>query len=186
VSYIGYGQIEELLKEYNTIKILLKSLNIELESAKNKEFLGDNSEVIYSESMKTHPYDALPKKPEGSISDKTGNIATSYGNKTWEASSKLKKEISCDILDVSYVIEKLDNAFRCLKKTQENVIKMFYFDKYTWDEVSHDLNITRRQAQYERTAGIRRMVMVSRIEKETYESVIKKIKVDKDGDGYGQ
>jgi len=185
VSYIGYGQIEELLKEYNTIKILLKSLNIELESAKNKEFLGDNSEVIYSESMKTHPYDALPKRPEGSISDKTGNIATSYGNKTWEASSKLKKEISCDILDVSYVIEKLDNAFRCLTKTQVNVVKGFYIERHTWDEISSSLSITKRQAQYERTAGIRKMVVVSRVEKERHESVIKKVKIDRmDGD-YG-
>lgn len=176
MSYIHYHEVEKLFTAWPTLDGILESLLIDLMATRAKNGLGSDEDYIYTMSIGNKALDNMP--PSGKISDSTGNIVANYLKVMRMDKRELKGELNEEVFEVSIVIEKLNIAFRRLSPIRQKVLKLFYWEKLKWKEVSVSLNesggfMSESSAKIERRRGIEKMASILKVTQEDYESVMK-------------
>lgn len=83
-------------------------------------------------------------QPAGYISDKTRYIALNYQDKVIRTNSDVKAEIVGRLVELEQEQNRLKHYVSLLKEREAKVIRLFYFEGYTWEEVSNAENIALR------------------------------------------
>lgn len=175
MEYIRYAQAEELLRSYDTIKLLLDSLNIELQNNIKKENIDGDEEIISAMSLGIRGYDIVPP-PKISSSDKTANAAIEYEKKIRNDKNGVIKEIKNDIIDVEWILAKIDIGLESLNPRRQEIIKKKYIQDLSWKTICDDMHNEKRYLQEERKEGMKSFIKISRISVKQYEKLIKMIR----------
>lgn len=169
LTYIRYHETEQLFKMYPTLKAILESLQIDLNSIEEQQTLDDD---IYSECIGKHGEGIIP--PIGHISDTTGNVAIRY---KYEATI-IGKQLKSDIIKLSSVIEKLDLGIKSLTELQKLILETYYWkESMTWKQVieilkEHNFYKNKDQAMTERSKAINKIASIAKIDMDAFNWVI--------------
>ena len=90
---------------------------------------------------------------------------------------EINKDISDKILIISAAIERISCAFRRLPSLQQEVLKLHYWDKLTWKEISGKLSnehryISPNTAQLLRRKGIDKMTELMQFPRDEYTALM--------------
>lgn len=180
LEYISYIQTEELFKAWPTIQGIKESLAIELrvlEVANSDE----KDEYIYTQVVGNRVITDTP--PTGKISDTTGDIATSYMNVINRDYYNTLEAIKKDKFYIELVDDKLTIGFKRLSPLQQQLLKLFYWEKKTWAETLEASKkdkhfVSKHQAQVQRRCGIEKLQSISKITVDAYSKVMELVGVE--------
>jgi|GEM_PF-6311585 Sigma-70, region 4. len=168
-QYIGYIEVEELLKKLSRLKILLLSLELEMKNLyiQAQDFVGSKDDILYSLAVCNRVLSdvSLGKTAPG---DKINNIIFNYEKKLNAECLKAGQEIYSEILVVGGVVSLMQQALYNLNETEREVLISFYFEKRTWKEISSSLGIELTQAKVRRKHAIEVMLEGLRISHDNY------------------
>lgn len=175
VKYISYLQTEKLFTQWPVIQGIKESLQIEINTIRAKNTMATDGEYIDTLVLGNRIMDTAP--PSTKITDKTGNVAASYRQTMKRDYSNALKRITEEKLYIELVDDKLDVAFKRLPLTQQQLLKLFYWENKTWAEVleefkCNDCYLSKYQAQIQRQYGIERMKNISKITIKAYDYVM--------------
>lgn len=176
MEYIGYQEMETLLKSYQDIQGVIMTLKKELEHAAGEEV--DTDDAILSMALKHSAPDNIISHTTGNITDKTANIAISYQKKLEDERKALIDELTQELTLLQLISDKMEIALSSLSETQRNIIEAKYFLHLDWYTVLDKLAETKTylskyQAQTIRREAIERVTRIARITKIQYNQVIK-------------
>ena len=80
----------------------------------------------------------------GTVSDKTMYIALNYQEKLAKGNEEVITEISKRLVELEQERDRLHYYVSLLSKRQEEVIRLYYFEGYSWDEVARKMNVALR------------------------------------------
>lgn len=169
MGYIGYKQVESLIGSLPLLEGLLESLHVDLKAVVQIDAI--EAEAVYNAAVGVRPYTDMPGTPYN-VSDTTSKIAISY--KTTLIGEKMceKKKIRMDILLIDSVVEKISISRKKLTKRQSDILKSFYIELMTWNEISASCHIERRTAQLERERAIRKVAKIAHITEDDYKYIM--------------
>ena len=173
MNYIRYHEAEYLFRKHHTLEAILECLSSELKHY-SKEL---DSEYITGSSLGTGQNEIFIQSNK--ISDKTYSIASSnYADSINTNYLNAKAEIREDITIISMVLDKLNISFRRLSCIQQEILRLYYWDEKTWDEVIDAIKpkrsyISKGQAQRYRKSGIEKIRTICMIDIESYKKVVK-------------
>lgn len=178
MDYIRYHEVEKLFEFQPTLEGMLESLSVDLIAARAKEPTGTDEDYIYNLCIGNKALDNLP--PTGKITDSTSNIAINYIKIMRRNKNEVKNELKREMLEISLVIDKLNIAFRRLTPSQQQILKLCYWEKKTWKETMECIKeknqyISLRQAQEQRRAALEKMTSIAKITIDTYKCIMKLI-----------
>lgn len=96
--------------------------------------------------------------PDGHISDKTFYIALNYQSRADKLNTGLKKEIVEQLVDLEQEQKRLDYYVSLLVERQAAVIRLFYFQGLSQDEVAKELEIVPRTVRRIRNEAADKLV----------------------------
>jgi hypothetical protein len=176
MEYVGYCEMEALLKSYKDMQGVIMSLKKELEHAAEEEV--DTDDAILSMALPHSTPDNIISHTTGNITDKTANIAISYQKKLEDERKALIDELTQELTLLQLISDKMEIALNSLSETQKTIIEEKYFKGLDWYTVLDELAkaktyISKHQAQNIRREAIERLVRVARITKAQYDQTIK-------------
>jgi len=171
LEYIRSHETEKLLEIYPYMQAVQNCLKQALSVGITKD------DYIYSLAIGNRPMDGLPMPPVGNVSNPTCNIAISCSKAMQHDIQEINKDISDKILIISAAIERISCAFRRLPSLQQEVLKLHYWDKLTWKEISGKLSnehryISPNTAQLLRRKGIDKMTELMQFPKTEYSDLL--------------
>jgi|GEM_PF-2333800 len=180
LEYISYIQTEKLFKAWPTIQGIKESLELELKTltmASSEE----KDEYIYTKIVGNKVISDIP--PTGKISDTTGEIATKYVSIIEQDYYETLETIKKDKFYIELVDDKMNIAFRRLNPTQQQLLKLFYWERKTWAEVLEELKkekhfMSKHQAQTQRRLSLEKLQKISKITVDMYEYVMNLLEVE--------
>ena len=180
LEYISYIQTEEIFKAWPTIQGIKESLALELkvlDTASSDE----KDEYIYTQVVGNKVISDIP--PTGKISDTTGDTATNYMKVINRDYYNTLEAIKKDKFYIELVDDKLNIGFKRLSPMQQQLLKLFYWEKKTWAEVLEELKkdkhfVSKHQAQVQRRCGIEKLQSISKITVEAYLKVMELVEVE--------
>lgn len=140
----------ELLEHYPDIKRQIEQLHYEC--AHQNQI--SQTEVIESMSFGGGMGVGIPA---GYISDKTMYIALNYQDKTIALNHAKQDGLASVLLPLELAVERLEHYVGLLVPRQATVIRMFYFERRSWSELSRELGSSPRTEQNRRGAAIREL-----------------------------
>ncbi|MCR4430641.1 MAG: hypothetical protein NUV45_06440 [Tepidanaerobacteraceae bacterium] len=176
MEYIGYHEMETLLKSYQDIQGMIMTLKKELEHAAEEEV--DTDDAILSMALHHSTPGDIPNHPTGSATDKTAAIAITYQKQLKAEHKALIDEITQELTLLQLISDKMEIALSSLSETQKAIIEAKYFLRLDWYTVLDKLAeaktyVSKHQAQNIRREAIERLVRVARITKAQYDQTIK-------------
>jgi hypothetical protein len=193
-DYIRFDETEKLFKAWPLLEAILESLKVDMFIARSKSQNKDNlaSDEDYIEGMAYGNKSMSGIPPAGSVSDSTGNIAANYSKvmqqdkKTYvEEWKDFAKEASKEYLIIAPVIEKLNIAFRQLTKVQQDILKLFYWEKKVWKEVracvSKGSSESALKAERDRAIDKMAVILKNSMEYTTYQKIMEMVETKKEG-----
>lgn len=90
----------------------------------------------------------------GVVSNKTMYIALNYRDHTDHINRKHFDEIASRLVPLERSIERLQHYVSLLDKRMAHVIRSYYFDCYSWDEVASQLGLSVRSVQKLKNAAV--------------------------------
>ena len=172
---IGYPQVEELLKNYHTLKSYLLNLQTELATI----YYGNNNEaislddILYSLSVGNR---VISDMPHGSPSpgEKVLNIIL---NKDRMINDEIRHLINA-INTFGEIVEKIDNAYVTLNDAEKILIRCRYYERMRWKEIYSlpDWYYTEDFTWEIRRNAVEKLVLLLRIKPEQYVFCMKCIK----------
>ena len=175
MDYIRYIKFEKLFSLYNTIEALLESLQVDIESARNKENMEDPDDTILALCSRSFKLDGTPRAPEGTIADKTGDVVAMYKILNKKTQNNIVKEITKETFEIMDVLSKIKIAFKMIPEKNRRILMQKYWYNWTWDEIAKEHNIDKRVAQQKRRESIERMVKIARISEDAYDWIMKEL-----------
>jgi Txe/YoeB family toxin of Txe-Axe toxin-antitoxin module len=174
-------QMEELLIIYPELVAMQKSLKIEFQDINARQSIDDDDgyEYIYSHTVKRDVVN-LPSGYTGVVTDKTGNIASTYKKAIKKELKQAIKDISEDLLNITTIVEKLDVGMASLYGRRKKIISQLYWDQMSWKQIAKQNFVSERTAQTERNKALEKLIRVSMITLNMYGRIIKKFKELKD------
>ncbi len=179
-KYISYIQTENLFKALPTLLAIKESLQLDIDrlGVINSEEIDD---YIYTQVIGNKVLSDTP--PSGKISDTTGDVAESHKHNIDQAYDNALKSIKKDRFSIDLVDDKLNIALRRLPLLNQQILKLFYWEKKTWAEVLEELKIsnnymTKRQVVIRRKNSLEKIQSISKITVETYANVIRLMEVE--------
>lgn len=132
-------QVEQMLKNYQVIKAEIRNIELDLQDIENNiGFKGASGDP--KPSTPTYQFNSVVENEALSISrDRVIN------NLKKEKNERVKK------------IERIENALSILTGREEEVIRMYYFKKYSASFIARQLDRTRCQVYKIKTSALKRM-----------------------------
>lgn len=177
MNYISYKDAEKLFEVWPMLQKIKQSAKIDLELVESmKSDLDSIDEMIYSLAVGNKVLDDMPHPKTASSS--TERVAIGYKNMIDKDIFNSSDRIKVEIMLLCLVDEKLKIAFDSISPLQQQILKSFYWDKKTWNEILAQLSneneyISRRQAQIQRENAIKKITITSRITVKVYTDVMK-------------
>ena len=168
MSDITYNQVEDLLRAYPILNALVASLQVELQASMATTVMNNADDIIYGLAIGSRKLDGMPHPPEGYVSDKTGRVATAYRKAINNERLETVKDVANDIMTLNTILEKIDIALSALNYVQRDVIRLFYFHKRSWSEITSKVRVSRQYGNKEKREGIRIMMKILRISEDMY------------------
>ena len=174
MNYIGYVQLEELLKHYLQLKALLKNLQFELEKlwqdGKNDSL--SEEDIMYSLFIGNRVLNDMPHAAPSPGEKLTGIIQA----KDRIIEHEVIKEYILVINTIGEVVEKTTAALKGVGKKEYQVIEARYFEGKRFKEVADDANCdSPGQAGQIRKEALDKMLKVLRITRESYDFCMGKV-----------
>ena len=94
----------------------------------------------------------------GHISDKTFYIALNYQNRADKLNASLKQEIVGQLVEFEHEQKRLEYYVSLLAKRQATVIRLFYFQGLSQEEVANELEIVPRTVRRIRDEAVDKLV----------------------------
>lgn len=135
------------LKEYNAKKRRIAVLRYELEHPANVSF----DDMIGAMSFAKGTDEG---RTAGNISNKTMYIALNYRQEAERLNNAASEEIMTELIKLENEVSRLDFYIGLLEKRQAAVLRLFYFDRLQWREVSKELGVSLRTVQNTHKAAI--------------------------------
>jgi len=180
-EYISYIQTENLFKAWLTIQGIKESLGRELIFYEYTGKMGSANDYIYTKVIGNKVLSDTP--PSGKISDSTGDTAVNIENMWDEDMQNRKNRLIEEKFCIELIDDKLHIAFRRLSAMQQQLLKLFYWEKKTWAEVLVELKkekyfMSKHQAQLSRRNSIEKIQKISKITVDMYVYVMNLVEVD--------
>jgi hypothetical protein len=174
MTYIGYPQIEELLRKYAMLKALLSNLQVELSSiyASGRDWVGTQDDYLYTMSVGNKVLSDMPAVFPNPGDKATNIIATDGLGEEYHA---LMNEIMKEINTVWSVIERVDGALKGLAERERQIVTDFYREGQTWKEICATMMLPESFVKEIRKKAIEKMVKLSRITAEEYDFCVGKV-----------
>jgi len=173
LNYIGYVQLEELLRHYLQLKALLKNLQFELEKlwqdGKNDTLSEDD--ILYSLSIGNRVLNDMPHATPSPGEKLTGIIQA----KDRIIEKEVIKEYILVINTIGEVIEKTTAALKSLPTEKQTIVTAFYFEGMTWGQISIEMHLERDALKERRKESLDKMLKVLRITRENYDFCMGKV-----------
>jgi hypothetical protein len=180
LDYIREQETERLFIAWPLIKSTKESLTLDLKAilAKTKIEANEDYDYIYSLVTGNRVMNDMPPANTNAISKPTENIALNYSGAINRDTKNTKNELKEELFELWLVDEKLTRAFQSLPPLKQNILKLFYWEMKTWDEVLEELKLGKQfygkhQARKHKKDAIRQLSITLRISIETYENVMK-------------
>jgi len=178
LSYTRYHEVETLFIKWPLLKAIRESSLIELEAVGAKESIGTENEFIYTLTVGNKAMNDMPYATANNVSNPTEKVASSYAKIIQNHISNTDKEIKEEILKLWLIDEKLRIAFNALTRLQQQILKLYYWEKNTWTETVEKLKkdnyyCSKSQAQSLRKQGIEKMNKISKISLKMYNEIMK-------------
>lgn len=140
-QYIRAEEMKELFSVVPLLKNMKLSLRTELQRCKNYSD-DEDSFVIESMTFGNCELSDMPFAKTNETSDKTSDIALEYHSKINNEAKEAKKaikEIVKEIYCIDIVIDKIEIGLNSIGRTQQEVLKLKYWEGKTWDEITEHL-----------------------------------------------
>ena len=179
MPYIGYSDVEALLRDYRSLKSLLYNHQIELQriwrDPQNSDI--NENDILYSLTIGNKVLSDMP------------HITRSPGDKEISIIDRKDKMIQGEIRDkiqtintIGEVIEKLESAMRSLSLEKQAIITDFYFEGWTWGEIAGKMASERDALRDRRKDAIRQIVSIIRVTKEQFAFCVNKLEEGRERD----
>lgn len=171
MEYIRSHETEKLLEIYPYMQAVQNCLKQALSEGISKD------DYIYSLAIGDRPMDGLPMPPVGNVSNPTCNIAISCSKAMQHDIQEINKNLSDKVLIISMAVDRISCAFRRLPSLQREVLKLHYWDKLTWKDISGKLSENHRYvspntAQLLRRKAIDRLTELVQFPKTEYSDLL--------------
>jgi DNA-directed RNA polymerase specialized sigma subunit len=166
MEFVRYHETETLLKRFKELQGMSEVLRAQVQSV-----MAVNEGEVIESLVFFRNADGLPKS-EGTVSDRTGNIAAGLRKSNIEISDAIK-EIAADLLLLDTTIQKLEIGLRVLLPNERKAVELKYFQGLNWYEIADEMSSSVATAQRHRKAGVERIRVVSRITVDDYNRIMR-------------
>lgn len=171
MEYIRSHETEKLLQIYPYMEAIKNCLKQALSEGISKD------DYIYSVAAGSKSLDGLPMPPKGTVGNPTCNIAISCTVVLERDLQEINKDLSDKVLIISMAVDRISCAFRRLPSLQREVLKLHYWDKLTWKDISEKLSnnyhyISPSTAQTLKRKGIDKMTELMQFPKTEYSDLL--------------
>lgn len=142
--------VKQLLSEYKEDKRMIALLNYELMHP---------ARVSPSELIEAMNFAKVQSEghASGGISNKTMYIALNYQETADELNRETVDDIAVKLFELEQKNARLEYYVSLLDRRQAAVLRMIYFEDYTWDEVAQKLDVALRTAHNIRKQALERL-----------------------------
>jgi len=137
-----------LLKSYNTMKTRLEQLRYE------RSRLSSLSEQEMIRILSLGSAEFGNKVQNGHISDKTMAIALTYRNASAQLEKDAVNEIWRDARAIELELERLEQYVSALQEQKASIIRQYYFERKSWDELDLQFGMHKRTLQRLRDSAV--------------------------------
>lgn len=171
MEYIRSHETEKLLEIYPFMLAIQNCLKQALSEGISKD------DYIYSVAAGSKSLDGLPMPPKGTAGNPTCNIAISCTVVLERYLQEINKNLSDKVLIISMAVDRISCAFRRLPSLQQEVLKLHYWDKLTWKDISGKLSENHRYvspntAQLLRRKAIDRLTELVQFPRDEYTALM--------------
>jgi len=172
--------MEALLKSYNDMRALIKSLERELEQATKGISEDEINDAILSLALHHGAPSSIVSHTPGNTPDKTANVALTYRKKLEDERKELIDTLTGELTLLKLILDKVEIGLNSLSDTQRSVIEKRYLAGLDWFTILDELEksgifLSKYQAQRLRREAIERLMRVARITVGQYELAMKLI-----------
>lgn len=147
-------QVMDDLKQYPALKKKVILLRYEQEHPARIT----DGEVIDSMALSRPVSDGI--RSAGFISDKTMRIATQFRDKKDRLNQETMMEIAQELHNVEQQISRLEFYVSQLEEKQAEVIRKYYFEGKTWEELQREMHLAPRTLLKRRDDGLDGLVSI--------------------------
>lgn len=169
MDYIGYRQIETLLKNLPILRTVLANLQIEYKTIYDagKEWLGSEYDVFYTKMIGNHVLTDMPFCGDNNSGDKVINLAVEGPYRDYEGALK---EIMFGINTISLVIERIDEAInKQLNQEERDLIQDKFILRLSAKKMQKKYHLSREQIWRNRHKATELIASLTRISEEQYD-----------------
>lgn len=171
MQYMRYQEAEMLLKIYQDLKVMSENIRRQIkcicEESDNKD------DDIAALALRHASFDDVPGYSAGLKSDKTCKTAIDYQKLLDNESAEALQELMTELILLENIIEKVDAGLTILSEIQKKILKLYYWEGFTWSEIADKLLMTASTCKQWRKQAIDRFCPLSRITVGEYEAALR-------------
>lgn len=144
-------QVMRILEEYPDIQRKVALLRYELAHPS----LASADEMI--ESMTFAKHEGISQM-KGHISNKTLYIALNYQEQMEQANMDVIDDVSEKLVELERIVDRLHYCVSLLEDRQAQVIRLYHFERKTWEEIADNMELSVRTVQKTKSAAVDKLV----------------------------
>lgn len=144
-------QVIRILEEYPDIQRKIALLRYELAHPS----LASADEMIESMAFAKHESIGQVK---GHISNKTLYIALNYQEQMEQANMDVIDDVSEKLIELERMVDRLHYCISLLDDRQAQVIRLYHFERKTWEEIADNMALSVRTVQKTKSAAVDKLV----------------------------
>jgi len=144
-------QVMRILEEYPDIQRKIALLRYELAHPS----LASADEMI--ESMAFAKHEGISQM-KGHVSNKTLYIALNYQEQMEQANMDVIDDVSEKLIELERMVDRLHYCVSLLEDRQAQVIRLYHFEKKTWEEIADNMALSVRTVQKTKSAAVDKLV----------------------------
>jgi len=181
MSYIGYTQVEDLLRKYYLLKALLYNLQIELRKiwkTGNNDTISEE-DILYSLAIGNKVLSDMPHAGSRASGDKELGIILTKDRIIGEDIREMFNAVDT----IGEVVEKTTSALKGIPAEQSQILTEFYCQRKTWKDIATTMNMERDTLKERRRESIDTILKVLRITPEQWEFCLRKLEGKRESEG---
>ena len=144
-------QVLRILEEYPDIQRKIALLRYEL----THPSLASADEMI--ESMAFSKHEGISQM-KGHISNKTLYIALNYQEQMEQANMEVIDDVSEKLIELERRVDRLHYCVSLLEDRQAQVIRLYHFERKTWEEIADKMALSVRTVQKTKSVAVDKLV----------------------------